>query len=184
MKRPLFVAQKFLLLLLLARHTAPKAVEASAVFVPRWLPLRKNQGRLLESLRGGGGGAADVLLRTEKRVIPSLFSEEDEGAMEYDAYAACLAATEGLRRIRDRQRLVDPVAARRQFVRDSKTVLDTMGMTIEKFNSIGAHVASDEELKEKVRDFISLLHHIGDLSAPLSQHNLVLLFMFPFKNKR
>lgn len=95
-------------------------------------------------------------LRTEKRVIPTLFSDEEEGAMEYDTYAACLAATEGLRRKRDRQRLVDPVAARRQYVRDSKTVLNSMGMTLEKFNAIGAQVASDEELKEKVCHFILL----------------------------
>ena len=97
--------------------------------------------------RGGEGKVST----TTQRTIPTYFTGEN--AREYDTYAACLAATEGLRRIRDRQRLVDPLAARRQYVRDTKPLLETLGMKIDRFNAIGAQIASDEALKEKVSDY-------------------------------
>ena len=111
--------------------------------------LSVNRGSSVGSIppRGGGGN----VLTTTQRTIPTFFSGED--AREYDTYAACLAATEGLRRIRDRQRLVDPIAARRQYVRDSKPLLETLGMTIDRFNVVGAQIADDEALKEKVSKY-------------------------------
>ena len=110
--------------------------------------LNNQHDDAVASIARGGGGVHDGILTITQRAIPTLFPGELE--RHYDTYAACLAATEGLRRIRDRQQLVDPAAARRQYVRDSKPVLETLGMTIDRFNSIGAQIAEDEALKEKV----------------------------------
>jgi len=84
-------------------------------------------------------------------ILPTLFSTNDPDGLVYDTYAACLAATEGLRRIRNSSSSSnDPEAARRQYVRDSKVVLEALGMTVETFNAIGSQLVSDPALKEKV----------------------------------
>jgi hypothetical protein len=93
--------------------------------------------------------------------MPSLFSSDDD---TYDRYAACLAATEGLRRLRDRdltdelQGLRDPdqVAQKRrqiaaQYVQNSSKVLRALGMSVGQFNELGKEIAQDPKLKEKVR---------------------------------
>eukprot|EP00977_Amphora_coffeiformis_P018843 scaffold6754_cov148-Amphora_coffeaeformis.AAC.9 len=92
--------------------------------------------------------------------MPSLFSEEEE---TYDRYAACLAATEGLRRLRDRD-ITDEMHAATdaedakqkrkqiaaQYVQNSGKVLRALGMSVSEFNELGKVIAKNDRLKEKV----------------------------------
>jgi Domain of unknown function (DUF4168) len=96
----------------------------------------------------------------EAETMPSLFGPEEA---QYDRYAACLAATEGLRRLRDKKlgnrrflRDTDEMtqAQRRinsEYVLNSSKVLEAMGMSVSQFNQLGRQVGADPELKEKVR---------------------------------
>jgi hypothetical protein len=99
--------------------------------------------------------------------MPSLFTPE-QGV--YDKYAACLAATEGLRRLRDQELAeevqrasventstggsVDVLEAQRhvtaQYVQNAGKVLRALGMSINQFNELGRQIAQDKTLKEKV----------------------------------
>eukprot|EP00523_Entomoneis_sp_CCMP467_P008813 CAMPEP_0168736340 /NCGR_PEP_ID=MMETSP0724-20121128/9810_1 /TAXON_ID=265536 /ORGANISM="Amphiprora sp., Strain CCMP467" /LENGTH=326 /DNA_ID=CAMNT_0008783535 /DNA_START=42 /DNA_END=1023 /DNA_ORIENTATION=+ len=104
--------------------------------------------------------------------MPSLFSDEEE---LYDRYAACLAATEGLRRIRDRDladlfqttqnsvALGEPVlppeeqARRRKrivqsYIQNSGKVLRAMGMPVKQFNELGREIAQSEKLKGRIME--------------------------------
>jgi len=90
--------------------------------------------------------------------MPSLFSSDEA---EYNRFAACLAATEGLRRMRD-QALLDrsrkgsgsamdeehKIAA--HYQENSGRVLRAMGMPVDRFNELGREISQDEKLKEKV----------------------------------
>lgn len=124
--------------------------------------------------RGGGGGgtekaaAADVL--PEQQHMPSLFGPEES---EYDHYAAALAATEALRRIRDKAMSLtstgkqkhgaqggggggggtateDQKRIRAEYLVNSSKVLKAMGMSVSQFNQLSREVNENEELKEKV----------------------------------
>jgi len=110
-------------------------VQASAV---SFMPSDRNS----MTVRGGS--------QQRTSILPTLFSTNDPDGLVYDTYAACLAATEGLRRIRNNSSSNDAEAARRQYVRDSKVVLEALGMTVETFNAIGSQLVSDPALKEKV----------------------------------
>lgn len=115
-------------------------------------------------VRGGDlepAGHRVVRKYTETDHMPSLFSEEEE---TYDRYAACLAATEGLRRLRDRditdemQAASDAEEAKKkrkevatQYVQNSSKVLKALGMSVSQFNELGKEIAKDNKLKEKVR---------------------------------
>ena len=117
-----------------------------------------------QPVRGGNlEPASHRVLRkyTETDHMPSLFSEEEE---TYDRYAACLAATEGLRRLRDRditaeiQAATDAEDAKRkrkqiatQYVQNSGKVLRALGMSVSQFNELGKEIAKNDKLKEKVR---------------------------------
>jgi Domain of unknown function (DUF4168) len=97
--------------------------------------------------------------------MPSLFNAEEA---EYNRFAACLAATEGLRRMRD-QALLDRQSAvaadpdsptlsqdeerkiADQYQANSGRVLRAMGMSVDRFNDLGREISRDENLKEKVR---------------------------------
>lgn len=90
--------------------------------------------------------------------MPSLFPPDQT---DYDHYAACLAATESLRRLRDKsmaesKRLSASEAKdeqkriRAEYVINSGKVLKAMGMSISQFNQLGRQVNQDEVLKEKV----------------------------------
>lgn len=106
------------------------------------------------------------LQQSNGRLIPTLFSAED---VKYDRYAACLAATEGLRRLRDRQiaeeAKPDHVGQRRgsrkrrqeakkmavaSYFRDSSSVVEAMGMPVVEFNEIGRVLCQDLTLKQTV----------------------------------
>ena len=111
-----------------------------------------------------GGGATPASSLT----IPSLFADDEK---IYDTYAACLAATEGLRRLRNRQMLMAASSdiassnnrraaalAQRQYARDSARVVQALGMSVADYNAIGARLVqgNDEALKEKVGRGLSL----------------------------
>ena len=95
----------------------------------------------------------------ESETMPSLFGPEEA---QFDRYAACLAATEGLRRIRDKKlggrrflRGADELtdAQKRitsEYVVNSSKVLEAMGMSVGQFNQLGRQVGSNGDLKEKV----------------------------------
>lgn len=95
----------------------------------------------------------------ESETMPSLFGPEEA---QFDRYAACLAATEGLRRIRDKKlggrrflRVTDePTEAQKritsEYVVNSSKVLEAMGMSVSQFNQLGRQVGANSELKEKV----------------------------------
>lgn len=103
---------------------------------------------------------------SEDSHMPSLFNEDEEDV--YDKYAACLAATEGLRRIREEELKADaekhqqgtsedessPAETEKQintkYARSSTGVLRAMGMPVSKFNELGRAIAGDPQLKKKV----------------------------------
>lgn len=106
--------------------------------------------------------------------MPSLFMKPEEYYL--DKYAACLAATEGLRKLRDSvtssySRSSNPLnavmglfsdgserskydsryrQACAEFVVNSSKVIRALGLTVAQFNQIGREVSSDPVLKEKV----------------------------------
>lgn len=109
---------------------------------------------------GGGGATSNIFRRTQpdEGRMPSLFVPEES---VYDRYAACLAATEGLRRIRDRD-LADEANVHgfgndgerqinSQYVQNSERVLRALGMTVNQFNDLGRQITQDEKLRERVR---------------------------------
>lgn len=106
------------------------------------------------------GGQSLNLLASRDR-MPSMFAPQES---HYDRYAACLAATEGLRRIRDKALVKegrnrpkkDELTERQsrihaEYVMNSGKVLKAMGMSITQFNQLGREVSQDTGLKEKVR---------------------------------
>ena len=115
---------------------------------------------VLEPVRGGSSSPRRF---GEHSQMPSLFPDEDE---DFDMYAACLAATEGLRRIRDTEMAAALEAIKQgddrpldeakqeinmKYARGSARVLRSMGMPVKKFNDLGRAIAKDPELKKKVR---------------------------------
>ena len=105
--------------------------------------------------------------------MPSLFTSDEE---LYDRYAACLAATEGLRRIRDRdlaeelqksqdegdaetldEFIAQQAKSRRRiaqaYIQNSGKVLRAMGMSVRQFNELGSQISSNDALKGKVSLF-------------------------------
>lgn len=106
--------------------------------------------------RGGGLVDDDEMGDMDDR-MPSLFAPQE---VHYDRYAACLAATEGLRRLRDkalakegRQRTMNESQERihAEYVLSSSKVLKAMGMSVTQFNQLGRQIGQDSALKEKVR---------------------------------
>lgn len=87
--------------------------------------------------------------------MPSLFSAEEA---EYNRFAACLAATEGLRRMRDQallERPGSPDEERKiadQYQANSGRVLRAMGMSIDRFNELGRQISMNDKLKDKVME--------------------------------
>lgn len=107
---------------------------------------------------------------SEDSHMPCLFSEEE---CDYDRYAACLAATEGLRRIRDEEMTALVEANRKEksdsmedaerlinmkYAQKSAQMLRQMGMPVEKFNALGRVIAKDATLKKKVSIIYAVLN--------------------------
>jgi Domain of unknown function (DUF4168) len=110
-------------------------------------------------------------------IVPTIFSSTKDDR-KYDQYAACLAATEGLRRIRDQEILSlrhhrHPTSTttrnknqkndwnsirsskkekriQTQFIRNSKHILDYYGMSPQEFTSLSKMIIQNEALKQKV----------------------------------
>ena len=116
--------------------------------------------------KGGGGGDT----------MPSIFRIPSEE--KYDRYAAALAVTEGLRRVRDAEveRRMEEIKsgdnnsnrgsggggkaqqieqakkrAESAFLLQSTKAVKALGMTVTQFNQIGREVLADNALKERVR---------------------------------
>ncbi|KAL7568826.1 hypothetical protein ACA910_007239 [Epithemia clementina (nom. ined.)] len=145
--------------------------ESSAVAAP---PLNNNYNKPQTTARVlSGPKLRRVLGDMPVDQMPSLFTSEEE---VYDRYAACLAATEGLRRIRDRDlaeelqksqqddestpTLDDFIAQQAKnrrkiaqtYIRNSGKVLRAMGMTVKQFNELGGEISQDTKLKGKVME--------------------------------
>ena len=108
--------------------------------------------------------AASIVQASPTTKMPSLFRNED---MMYDRYAACLAATEGLRRRRDRsfsqvsneknsKQLLAKIEA--DYAKDATKILEGLGMSLNDFNKIGQSVISNKVLKRKVRVWSHLFY--------------------------
>ena len=142
-------------LLVLVEDAAASSLQAPA---PRVDPSAVSEATMWKRLPRGG--QIDVQTKMFRRIhesdqMPCLFGPEE---VDFDRYAACLAATEGLRRIRDTQ-LADeqsknPEAERHitaQYVQNSGKMLKSLGMSVPRFNELGRRISKDEALKEKVR---------------------------------
>lgn len=124
--------------------------------------------------RGGSESCTpDESQSANKRQIPSLFQGDSD--IIYDRYAACLAATEGLRRIRDetlksqqQKSINDPLFSKKNireakewtiavYTENASKVVEAMGMPVSQFNAIGKIVCNDVSLKQKVCE---LLRHL------------------------
>jgi hypothetical protein len=149
-------------------------VKATTVHIPSSMEMNRRSNL---SVRGGKAYAeqspvnAKVMKRfTDNSFMPSLFTQE-QGV--YDKYAACLAATEGLRRLRD-QELAQEVQQTSitggsmgiseaqkqittQYVQNAGKVLKALGMSINQFNELGRQIAQDNTLKEKVSQVCAVL---------------------------
>ena len=117
--------------------------------------------------RGGSTSSTPLDYQLEKNPqAQSFFKFETD--ICYDRYAACLAATEGLRRIRDQtlqaqqQHFINDSSFSKRKIREVKQwatavyaenaskVIEAMGMPIEQFNALGKIVCNDVTLKQKV----------------------------------
>lgn len=78
--------------------------------------------------------------------MPTFFTAAEA---RYDRYAACLAATEKLRR--DYYGKDDGSAASEEYAKQAAHILNGLGTSLEEYNAIGREVLQDKELKKRVR---------------------------------
>jgi hypothetical protein len=145
-----------------------KALEVTSSCVSVTDNERSRQFRMEKPLRGGASADSvnSKLFRrfSEDSRMPSLFSKEED---VFDKYAACLAATEGLRRIRDAEMSAEVEAQQQgnsrsksigevekhinaKYIQSSSRVLRAMGMPVSQFNDLGRVVSKDSDMKQKV----------------------------------
>jgi len=98
-------------------------------------------------------------LRDNGSVMPTVFSQREDS---YDTYAACLAATEGLRRLREtemqesKKQLSGKALAMsenkilKKYTRSSGRVINALGMSVKEFNEVAKAVSENADLKKKV----------------------------------
>jgi Domain of unknown function (DUF4168) len=147
-------------------HAASKTMTATQTWIGRGganpTIAKVDQGM------GARSNNQELGTQSDSLQIPTLF---DETGAIYDLYAACLAATEGLRRFREEQiakassqldksnrynrsvkKHVEEVErqASASYVRDASKVVQGMGMSVDEFNDIGRQVQHDSTLKAKV----------------------------------
>jgi hypothetical protein len=142
-------------------------VKATTLHIPSSMEMNARRANL--SVRGGKVDHSPVNAKVMKRFtdnsyMPSLFTRE-QGV--YDKYAACLAATEGLRRLRDQDLAQEVQQATisgassvgiseaqkhitAQYVQNAGKVLKALGMSINQFNDLGRQISQDSTLKERV----------------------------------
>jgi len=94
-------------------------------------------------------------------LMPTLFGPEDS---QYDRYAACLAATEGLRKMKEKAvgrkpkfgkketETEDEKRANAEYVLNSSKIVEALGMSVSQFNQLGRQVNQDPNLKDKVME--------------------------------
>ena len=145
--------------------------------------IRPTPGTILDSWRhiprGGSTKIATYEPQLENnRKLPSLFQSESD--VIYDQYASCLAATEGLRRIRDetlrqqQEECTNDSLYNKRNIREARKwanavyaenaskVIEAMGMPIAQFNAIGNIVCNDAILKQKVCKLFELrINHVS-----------------------
>jgi Domain of unknown function (DUF4168) len=144
--------------------------QASPPSLLRW--LHQSRGG---SLEGAGAfvedenGRSQILSRGSDQ-MPCLFGPEEA---QYDRYAACLAATEGLRRLREKaafkksrffkkgDETEDEKRANAEFVLHSGNIVESLGMSVAQFNQLGRKVMEDSKLKEKVSHIQRCKHLAG-----------------------
>ena len=108
--------------------------------------------------RGGSMSSPEEVQGFPSQRMPSLFAPDET---DYDRYAACLAATESLRRLRDKstaeskqlsgtEATDEQKRIRAEYIINSSKVLKALGMSVSQFNQVGRQVNQDESLKEKV----------------------------------
>lgn len=92
----------------------------------------------------------------EMNKMPSIFHDDEQ---KYDRYAAALAVTEGLRRVRDAavdragEKKGDKAkSAETEFLLQSTKAVKALGLTVAQFNEIGREVLSNDKLKERVSE--------------------------------
>jgi hypothetical protein len=81
--------------------------------------------------------------------MPTFFTAA-EG--RFDRYAACLAATEKLRR--DYFGTDDGTAAPEEYAKQASHILNGLGSSLEEYNAIGREVLQDKDLKKRVRSAV------------------------------
>lgn len=113
--------------------------------------------------------------------MPCLFNLPEE--LPYDRYAACLAATEGLRRARDvelsamkkkggfpfskeKNQSEEEKRTDAKYVVNSGKVIRALGLTIPQFNQLGREVMQNPPLKERVMEQAYLYRMTATLSMP------------------
>lgn len=79
--------------------------------------------------------------------MPTFFSADE---LRFDRYAACLAATEQIRR--------DHGSNMEAYIKDASRILNGLGSSVEEYNDIGREVLANSELKQRVRRCVVLLH--------------------------
>ena len=102
MMKPLFLLTSIVFLFYVATVASPLASAVPFSYTKKRQSLGERQRRVSfppASPLHVRGGNTDYEKKWVKR-MPSLFGESES---DYDKYAACLAATEGLRRLRDRE---------------------------------------------------------------------------------
>lgn len=130
---------------------------------------------------------------TDAQSMPTIFNLPSE--QMYDRYAACLAATEGLRRVRDAETGVQPSSANdfwkgtksflfpqkkgassitdemktraeAKYIVNSSKVIRALGLTVPQFNQLGREIMNDSWLKERVAEQAYLYRINASLSLP------------------
>ena len=149
------------------------------------------------------GGAGNNEIRSDSNTvddddgkIPTLFNLAEEAI--YDRYAACLAATEGLRRMRDKEisKTKPGIFSRKKgdkegeeranskYIMHSSKIIKALGMTVPQFNQLGREVMKNDELKEKVgrvNELLSVLFVNYDFPFQIKRKRKIFL-SFSFQN--
>jgi hypothetical protein len=116
------------------------------------------------SQEGSGASVEDENVRSHgsprgREQMPCLFGPEEA---QYDRYAACLAATEGIRKMREKAVMKkskslkkgddteDEKRADAEFVLRNCNIVESLGMSVDQFNQLGHKVMENPKLKEKV----------------------------------
>jgi len=161
------------------------------------LKRRKRKKKIPATLDPGSESFPRLISKTHQNIheieeqnkIPSLFLPEES---HYDRYAACLAATEGLRRLRDREtseatnggifsilkkkksdsegtqseKKEQEERANANYLLQSSQVIRALGMNVPQFNQLGREIMADEKLKEKVIEQAYLYRLAASMSDP------------------